>query len=294
VKQAVSRLTKNLGMLAVLGLTIDIAAGCAEGSAASDGDGGVSSSDGDVDAGSNIDASVDSSNGIDSGGSNDSGPSDDAKPSDDSGHGNDSGTDSGTDSGSNDAGPPVIFGATCPTGTIYTEDFTSDPVANGTFTSLIGPYTYNSGSHTISLSAGNPNTQLWIGARPSWTNYTLSVPVRIDSAGGNGGINFRMVSTPTSPSNNAGQMYFAGIATNQVLLGVENSTWTELAGPNANLVIGTFYTLQITANGSSLSVSVDGSPYVTNQTDGAFTFGSFGLRTYSSGMTYGTIKVTCN
>ena len=190
----------------------------------------------------------------------------------------------------------MTFGPTCPTGTVYTEAFTSDPVADGTFTKLLGSYTYDPTGSTLSLTAGSANTQFWIGARPSWTNYTLSVQVRIDTSGGNsnGGITFRMESTPAAPANNAGQMYYAGIATNQVVLGTENGNWNELSGPSATFAVGTFYTLQLTATGSSLSVSVDGTQYVTSYTDGTFTFGSIGLRTYASGMTYRSLSITCN
>jgi hypothetical protein len=188
----------------------------------------------------------------------------------------------------------VIFGATCPTGTTYVEPFTSDPIADGTFTSLVGAYTYNASTDTLSLGASSANTQLWIGARPSWTSYTLTTQVRIDSTGGNGGVTFFMESTPSSPSNNAGAMYYAGIATNQVVLGIENGDWTELEGPSATFAVGTFYPLQVTAKGGSLSVSVNGTAYVTNLTDSTYTFGGFGLRTYASGMTFGSIRVACN
>jgi hypothetical protein len=291
MKRAASRLITIPFVLAALGPSAAICAGCAVGSAASDADGGVSGPPTGLDAGSSDapdvgpvpDANADA-------GQSDASPRDDAGA--DSGDASDASNDAGADA---DAGPRVTFGATCSAGTTYTEPFTSDPVASGTFLPLIGPYSYSASSKTISLTSGSPNTQLWIGARPSWTSYTIRVPVRIDSAGGNGGINFRMVSTPASPANNAGQMYFAGIATDQALLGVENNTnGTAFAGPSATFAVGTFYTLQVTANGSSLSLSVDGTAYVTNYNDGTFTFGSFGLRTFSSGMTYGPITVTCN
>jgi hypothetical protein len=89
-------------------------------------------------------------------------------------------------------------------------------------------------------------------------------------------------------------MYFAGIATNQVLLGLENGNWTEFTGPSATFSVATFYTLQVTVSGSLISVSVNGTAYATNYNDATYAFGSFGLRTYSSGMTYGAITVTCN
>lgn len=298
MKKAASRQAAVLGVLAAIGLGVQLLASCAAGSLTSDSDGGVGSgSDSaptettDSAPSSGTDGAVNSGASVDSSPGSDSGTIADSGQADDSGESNDSGQD---DAAGPDAGPTVTFGTTCPTSTTYTEPFTSNPVANGTFISLIGPSTYNPSTNTLSLQAGSPNTQLWIGARPSWANYTISVPVRIDTSGGNGGLTFRMESTPASPANNAGQMYFAGIATNQVLLGIENGSWTELEGPSATFAEGTFYTLQVIASGSALSLSVNGTAYVTSDTDTTFTYGSFGLRTYESGMTFGAISVTCD
>ncbi len=298
------------GLLAVLGLAAEISVACATGSGPSAGDSaGDSGSRGGVDSSSGAstaDASPDSGpgGGSSSGGSgsgSSSGGSGSGSSSGGSGSSSGSGSDgggdadTGEDSGpSSEAGPLVTFGSTCPTGTVCAESFASDPVANGTFLPLVGSYTYNAASSTLSLGASSANTQLWIGARPSWTNYTVTLPIRIDTSGGNGGITFRMESTPASPSNNAGQMYYAGIAPNQVLLGIENDNWTEFSGPSATFAVGTFYTLQVVASGSSLSVSVGGATYVASYADATFTFGSLGLRTFASGMTYGAIAVTCN
>ena len=258
--------------------------GTDSGSGADSGDdaGSDSGSDSGTDSGDAVDAGHDagSDSGTDSGIGADSGG--------DSGPGTDSGSDAGLDSGTK-----VTFGASCPTATVYSEPLTSDPIADGVFTSLIGPSTYNSASDTISLGTGTPNTQLWIGPRPSWANYTISVPVRIDTANGNGGLNFRMESTPTNPPNDSGQMYFAGLTPALVQLGIENNGWNQIASQAGTFAQGTFYTLQVTAQGSSISVSVDGTAYITNHTDTTFTFGSFGLRTYNSGMTFGAITVTC-
>jgi hypothetical protein len=206
--------------------------------------------------------------------------------------GTDAGSDTGTDSGT-DAQPAILFGPTCTGGTVYTDPFTTNPVTGGTWTFLVGPWTYN-GPGSVSLVAGKPNTQLWIGPRPAWTDYSISVPVRIDVGGGNGGINFRMQSTPASPANDSGKMYYAGIDTTQVILGKESSGWTMFDMPPATFAPGTFYTLLVSAAGNQLSVSVDGVPYIKNYMDGSFTFGSIGLRSYNIGMTYGPVTVTCN
>jgi hypothetical protein len=295
VKKA-SRLAAISGALVTLGLGAQVLESCAVGTMTPEGESGSTSDasppsaiDGSsaVDGASNTDA-----NGPDRGNARDSSALSDASDDADaneSAEGADSSSDAATDAGST-----VIFGATCPTGTTYTEPFTSNPVADGTFLPLIGSSTVDATNHTLTLQPGNPNAQLWIGARPSWTSYTVSAQVRIDTSGGNGGFTFRMESTPASPANNAGQMYFAGIATNQVLLGLENGNWTEFAGPSATFAVGTFYTLAVTANGSALSVSVNGTAYVTSYSDTTYSYGSFGLRAYASGMTFGAITVTCN
>ena len=74
-----------------------------------------------------------------------------------------------------------------------------------------------------------------------------------------------MESTPASPANNAGQMVLRRhLHDTQAILGVENNAWTELDGPAATFAQGTFYTLQVVANGTSLSLGVNGTSYVTN------------------------------
>jgi hypothetical protein len=120
--------------------------------------------------------------------------------------------------------------------------------------------------------------------------------VRIDATATNvnGGINFRMVDPgPAPPPNDSGQMYFAGIAPGAVQLGIENNGWTQLALVTATIATGVFHTLSVTANGSALSIAVDGTTYVSNYTDSTFATGGFGVRTYLSGMSYGPISVTC-
>jgi hypothetical protein len=200
-----------------------------------------------------------------------------------------------------EAGGPIAgFGTNCPTGTVYSDDFAKDPLTSGNWTTLIGPITYDSPNHLLQLALGNPNTQLWIGARPAWTNYTASTQVRLDSttvdAGGtgNGGINFRIVDPgPTNPPNDSGKMYFAGINATQVLLGIENTGWTPLAVLPASFTLGTFHTLTVTAKGSTIGVAVDGTTYAT-VVDTTFATGGIGLRTYLEGASYGATTVTCN
>jgi hypothetical protein len=205
-----------------------------------------------------------------------------------------------SEAGSSDASATAGFGTACPAGKVYSDPFTTDPLTSGNWTPLIGPITYDSTHHLVQLAEGTPNTQVWIGARPAWTNYTVSVQVRLDSATidagliGNGGINFRIVDPgPTNPPNDSGKMYFAGINASQVLLGIENSGWTPLAVLPATFTLGTFYTLTVSAKGSTLSVALDGTTYVT-VVDTTFSSGGIGLRTFGAGASYGAVTVTCD
>jgi hypothetical protein len=93
--------------------------------------------------------------------------------------------------------------------------------------------------------------------------------------------------------NDSGQMYYAGINTGSVVLGIENNGWTGFSSTSAAFAVGTFYTLQVSVIGSTITVSVDGANMLT-YADSTLAFGSIGLRTFVEGMTYGPLSVTCN
>jgi hypothetical protein len=199
----------------------------------------------------------------------------------------------GSDSG-DDSAMTVIFGDLCPTGTTYADPLTSNPLMDGSLVSLAGTSTYDPAGHTLSLTTGNPNTQLWIGPRPSWTNYTVSVPIRLDTPSANAGLNFRIEIASVGLPNDGGQMYFAGLEPGDAQLGTEQQgTYNQRATGAGNFQMGTFYTLAVSVSGSTINVSVDGAPYITNFTDTTFAYGSFGPRTFNSGATFGAMVVTC-
>jgi hypothetical protein len=228
------------------------------------------------DAATGVDARADAPAGVDSGSTVDASP--DAS---------DAGPDAPTTTG---------FGTTCPAGTVYTDTFAANPLTSGNWTPLIGTVTYDSTNHLLQLAQGTPNTQAWIGAHSAWTNYTVSVPVRIDASTpptGNAGINFRIVNPgPANPPNDSGQMYFAGYNATQVLLGAENTGWTQLALVPATFTLGAFHTITIGAKGTTLSVAIDGTTYVT-LVDATFGTGGIGFRTYLAAASYGAVSVTC-
>jgi hypothetical protein len=192
-----------------------------------------------------------------------------------------------------------VFATSCPSGTVYAEPFTTNPLSLGTWIALIGQVTYDSTNDLLALAVGAPNTQAWIGARPNWANYIISVQVRIDAVGPtntpNGGVNFRMVNPgPMDPPNDSGMMYFAGISPGDISLGMEtNGSYTLLQSVKQSFsTTPAFHTLTISAIGSVLSVSADGTNYIT-VTDSTYPSGGIGFRTYDTAMSYESLSVTC-
>lgn len=82
------------------------------------------------------------------------------------------------------------FGSTCPPGVVYIDSFTTDPSSR--WTTMGGSWTWDQRAR-IYKSGGSSYELVWIGPRPRWTNYTVSVPVRIDttSSPAVGGVVFR-------------------------------------------------------------------------------------------------------
>jgi hypothetical protein len=100
----------------------------------------------------------------------------------------------------------ATFGATCAPPTVYEDSFGANPLLSG-WQTVAGAVTYDPGNDLLELSAGSPNTQVWIGPRPAWTDYTISAEVRIDdddAGSGSGGVNFRV--EQVGAANDSGQM----------------------------------------------------------------------------------------
>jgi hypothetical protein len=199
-----------------------------------------------------------------------------------------------------DAAPPVYFGTDCPTGTVYTDPFDLDPVASGNWKLIAGTYTFDATAHTVTLAAVGANGQMWIGPRPAWTNYTVSVPILLDSATGNGGINFRIENAVADPApNDSGHMYLAGMWTTGVELGAETggdaSAWAYLTGGSATFTPTTSYVMQASISGQAATLTINGVEFYT-YTDNVYdlTYGSIGLKSYESTVTFGPVTVTCD
>jgi hypothetical protein len=191
--------------------------------------------------------------------------------------------------------PDDFFGEDCIQGEVYSSSFQSDPFDSGVWTGIAGMATYDSAAHELDLTGSTGNqAQAWIGPRPSWTDYKISVRLAITmmpAPDGNAGINFRM-SNP-GPTNYSGTMYYAGISPTEVQLGMENNgTYTLLISAPLSISAATAHVLTVTAIGVSLVVAVDGTNYIL-WTDSTFSTGGFGLRTFEDQAAYESITVTC-
>lgn len=147
-----------------------------------------------------------------------------------------------------------------------------------------------SGAYRYTCSAPSGNSQIMIAGNPLWANYTVSTDVRsgTDTSGNFSGLIARYV--------DSGNYYLAQLdwANNIVRLYRKTSgSFTQLAYATvpSGLAANTFYQLSITAIGSSLTVSVDGTPILTDVTDASYPIGAIGLRSYNTVSTFDNITV---
>ncbi len=141
----------------------------------------------------------------------------------------------------------------------------------------------------------------WLGPRINWRDYTVEVRLRVDAwliSGANSGFIFRAQSVQlpdggADPPNSAGQMYFVGLSSTEGLLfGFMNDGWTRLAAQARPVVLGTWYRLRVEVTASSIRIYVDDS-LIINHTDTRYAFGTIGLRTFETAMSYDSVRVTC-
>jgi len=158
------------------------------------------------------------------------------------------------------AGPRPIFGTTLPNGDDLqraVQPRTPSPTARSSRSSA--PSSYSATTSTLSLTSGSPN------------NPTMDRPAPcVDELHHQRASAHRQLPAVTAASPSAWRARPRHLrttrdrCTSQVLprikflLGIENGDWTEFVGPTASFSVATFYALQITVTGSSLSVSVNG------------------------------------
>jgi hypothetical protein len=185
------------------------------------------------------------------------------------------------------------FGSSCTPGTEYIESFATDPSTR--WTTVAGTWTWDSTNSVYVTTVGAPQDVVWAGARPAWGDYKVSALVRMDTASGDGGLITRVVDTGTGTPvpNDAGNMYYAGLLAGNVKFGLmKNNVWTMWSQVAAPVKVGEWHTLEVDVIGTTISVLIDGTQFLT-RTDASFATGGFGLRAFAIGMTYGQITVTC-
>jgi hypothetical protein len=112
----------------------------------------------------------------------------------------------------------------------------------------------------------------------TWTDARFAVRLRVTLGGKPAGLLFRAASPAVG--HHAQRAYFAGISTGPtrvILAYSDGATTTELASAPLTLDPANAHTLEVTARGPALSVTVDGQPALT-ATDARLTSGQLGLR----------------
>jgi Fibronectin type III domain len=180
----------------------------------------------------------------------------------------------------------VGFGVSAQNQTLFSDDF-QDGNANG--------WTRSSGSWSIvtdgSLAYRQSGTSADSNARTgssSWTNY--SVQARVKPTAFNGADRYAGVTARVVNSNH--YYFFALQNGNRLILGKRaGSSPIILASKSFTFTTGTFYTLRLDAQGSSLTGYVNGALQLT-ATEGEFTSGIIGGATYFASATFDDFLVT--
>jgi pectate lyase len=169
---------------------------------------------------------------------------------------------------------------------LFTDDF-EDGNANG-WTKSGGSWAVVSDGSLVYRQSGTSADSNARAGSPSWTN--ISTQARVKPIAFNGADRYVGVMTRVVNSNH---YYFLALQNgNRLLLGKRaGSSPITLATRSFTFSTGTFYTLRIDANGSSLSGYVNGTLLLT-ASDSAFTSGIIGGATYFASAEFDDFMVT--
>jgi len=139
--------------------------------------------------------------------------------------------------------------------------------------------------------SGGGNSQIYAG-NSAWTDYTLSVPFKLNNLlDYPGGIRARV-----NPSTGAGYMVWVYPALGEVILYKAtqwniNSGLTQLATGSAGFDATNFHTLSVSLTGSQITVQYDGHTIIT-ATDNTYPSGLVALEGLNQVMNFGNVLVT--
>ncbi|HZU14560.1 MAG TPA: carboxypeptidase regulatory-like domain-containing protein [Chloroflexota bacterium] len=178
-----------------------------------------------------------------------------------------------------------------PTNTMFSDDFEADTVGSppAGWTVLGGTWTVlQDGTQVVGQSDTNTSTvkELQVGGS-SWTDYTVSAQVK---PGGPSTTNWSLTGRWQDANDNYALLFKNG---NQWFLGKRVSgTWTTLASGSFTYNTSTWYTVQLSFNGSKISAAVN-STTLASASDGSLSSGGISLRT-SGTPEYDNVSVTSN
>jgi pectate lyase len=180
----------------------------------------------------------------------------------------------------------LSFGTSAQNQTLFADDF-EDGNANG-WTKSGGSWAVVSDGSLVYRQSGTSADSNARAGSPSWTNITTQArvkPIAFNGADRYVGVMTRVV--------NSNHYYFLALQNgNRLLLGKRaGSSPITLATRSFTFSTGTFYTLRIDANGSSLSGYVNGTLLLT-ASDSEFTSGIIGGATYFASAEFDDFIVT--
>ncbi len=152
-------------------------------------------------------------------------------------------------------------------------------------------WTVSGGSWSVSSGAyqqtGTSSDARARAGTATWANYTVSVRVRANAFNGAN----RFVALLARAQSNTSYYYVALRSNNTVeLKKLVNGSATTLASTSVSVSIGTWYTLSLRVEGSTLTSQVNGASTLT-ASDGQYSTGQVGVATFNASATFDDINV---
>ena len=178
------------------------------------------------------------------------------------------------------------FSTSAQSTTLFSDDF-QDGNANG-WSRSSGTWTVVTDGSLVFRQTGTSADSRARAGSTSWTNY--SVQARVKPIAFNGAN--RYVGLIARATNSNHFYYLALTNGNQLVLAKrDGDTSTTLASRAFTVTAGTFYTLRIVVQGSSLTAFVNGTQQLT-ATDSQFTAGAIGVAAFFASGSFDDVVVT--
>jgi carboxypeptidase T len=172
--------------------------------------------------------------------------------------------------------------------TLLSDNFTAGSTA---WTPVSGTWSIvTDGTARYQGTAARGATSLSVAGSATWTNYGVSVVAKVSAQSRtNAGPSVYLRYTD---ANNNYRFAWNRTSSRWQIIRVQNGVSSVLAnGPTGTLPVNTNFTMLAVANGSALSLSINGAE-VVSATDTALTAGRVGLSTFSSTVRFDDVSVT--